>query len=108
VTSPVQNGAIIEPYLDSFRNKLSNNIKFTDIDRYGAPLLCHIPFGKRTCKKVPHGAASSRPLLTLKDLKTKEIQMDLTSMYDEEAFQISAVKKCRVCFLQERTEFEDD
>jgi hypothetical protein len=46
--------------------------------------------------------------LTLKDLKAKEIQMHLTSMYDNEAFQISAVKKWRACFLQERTEFGDD
>jgi hypothetical protein len=62
VTLPVENGAIIEPYLYSFRTRLSNNIKFTDIDRYGAPLLWHVPFGKRTCKKMPHGAASSPPL----------------------------------------------
>jgi hypothetical protein len=36
--SPVENGEIIEPYLYSLRNRLSNKIKFTDIDRYGARL----------------------------------------------------------------------
>jgi hypothetical protein len=46
--------------------------------------------------------------LGLKDLKAKEIQMDVTSVYDDEAFQISAVKKWRTWFLQERTELGDD
>jgi hypothetical protein len=31
--------------------------------------------------------------LTLKDLKTKEIAIELTNMYGDEALQISAVKK---------------
>jgi hypothetical protein len=31
--------------------------------------------------------------LTLKDLKTKKIAIKLTSVYGDEAFQISAVKK---------------
>jgi hypothetical protein len=31
--------------------------------------------------------------LTLKDLKDKEIEIQLTNMYDDEAFRISAVKK---------------
>jgi hypothetical protein len=38
------------------------------------------------------GAASSRPLLTLKNLKVKEIEMELTRAYGNEALQISAVK----------------
>jgi hypothetical protein len=44
-------------------------------------------------QKVPDGAANNRPLFTLKGLKAKEIEMELTSVDDDEAFQISAVKK---------------
>jgi transposase len=47
-------------------------------------------------------------LLALKDLKAKEIPMDVTSVYHDEAFQISAVKKWQARFLQEGTELEDD
>jgi hypothetical protein len=32
-------------------------------------------------------------LLTLKGIKAKKIEMELTSMYDNEGLQISAVKK---------------
>jgi hypothetical protein len=64
-------------------------------------------FGKPARRKVPDGAASSRPLLTLKGLKAKEIEMELTSVYEDETLQISAAKKWRTCFLQGRIEFGD-
>jgi len=59
-------------------------------------------------QKVVDGAASSRPRWTLKDLKAEEIEMELTDVYGDEAFQISAVTKWRTCVLQGRTEPGDD
>jgi hypothetical protein len=53
---------------------------------------------------VVDGAAASRPLLTLKGLKTKEIEMELTDVDGDEALHISAVKKWRKAFLQRKTE----
>jgi hypothetical protein len=47
-------------------------------------------------------------LLTFKGFKAKEIEMELTSMYSDEALQIFTVKKWRTRFLQGRTEFGDD
>jgi hypothetical protein len=38
--------------------------------------------------------------LAIKDLKTKKTEMEPTSVYENEAFQISAVKKWRTRFLQ--------
>jgi hypothetical protein len=61
-------------------------------------------FGKPARRKVPDVAASSRPLLTLKGLKAKEIEMELTNVHGDEALQISAVRKWRIRFLQGRTE----
>jgi hypothetical protein len=40
---------------------------------------------------------------TLKSLKAKEIEMELTSMYGDEALSISAMKKWRTYFLQRKT-----
>jgi hypothetical protein len=57
---------------------------------------------------VPDGAASSRPLFDTQNLKAQEIEMELTNVHDDEAFQISALKKCQTPFLQERTELGDD
>jgi hypothetical protein len=43
----------------------------------------------------------ARPrVLTFKGLNAQEIEMELTSVYGDEAFQISAVKKSRTHFLQ--------
>jgi hypothetical protein len=50
-------------------------------------------FGKRTCKRVPDRTAHNRPRLTLKGLKAKTIETELTSVYDNEGLQIFAVKK---------------
>jgi hypothetical protein len=44
-------------------------------------------------QKVRDGTASRRTLLTVKDLKAKEIQMDLTDVYGNEGLRISAVQK---------------
>jgi hypothetical protein len=42
--------------------------------------------------------------LTRKSLKAKEIEMELTNVYGNEVFLISAIKKWRTCFLQETRE----
>jgi hypothetical protein len=42
--------------------------------------------------------------LLVKSLKTKEIAMELTIVYDDEALQIFAMKKCQTRFLQGRRE----
>jgi predicted ATP-binding protein involved in virulence len=47
-------------------------------------------------------------LLTIKGLKGKKIEMELTSVYGDEPLQISAVKKWRTHFRQGRTELRDD
>jgi hypothetical protein len=47
-------------------------------------------------------------LLALKGLKTKDIEMELMSMYGDEVLQISDGKKWRTRFLQGRTELGDD
>jgi hypothetical protein len=47
-------------------------------------------------------------LLTLKGFKAKEFEMELTSVYGDEALQISAVKKWRTCFRQGKTKLGDD
>jgi hypothetical protein len=46
--------------------------------------------------------------LILKGLNAKEIEMEFTSVYDDEALQISAVKNWGTRFLQARTELGDD
>jgi transposase len=46
--------------------------------------------------------------LTVKGLKAKEIEMELTSIYEDEALQISALKKWWTRFLQGRTELGDN
>jgi hypothetical protein len=46
--------------------------------------------------------------LTLKGLKAQEIEMELTSVYSDEAIHISDVKKWRTHFLQRRTELGDN
>jgi hypothetical protein len=48
------------------------------------------------------------PLLSLKGLKAKEIEMELTSIFRDEALLISAVKKWRRRFLRKRTELGDE
>jgi transposase len=47
-------------------------------------------------------------LLSLKSFNANETETELTSVHDDEAFQISAIKKWRTRFMQKRTEFEDD
>jgi hypothetical protein len=98
--SPVENGEIINTYLDSFRNRLSNSRKFTDIDRYraglyGASFLANIDEEKREMK--PPSVVRS---LILKGLRLKEIKIELTNMYGDEALLITAVKKWLTCFMQ--------
>jgi hypothetical protein len=46
--------------------------------------------------------------LTLKGLKAKEIEMELTNAYDIDVLQIAAVKKWRTRFLQGTREVGDD
>jgi hypothetical protein len=46
--------------------------------------------------------------LTIKGLKAKKIKMEITSVYGDEALQISAVKKWRKHFMLGRTELGDD
>jgi hypothetical protein len=46
--------------------------------------------------------------LTLKGPKAKGIEMELPSVYGDEALQISAVKKWRTRFFQGRTEQGDN
>jgi hypothetical protein len=59
--SPGENGEINKPFLCSLRNRLSNTLKFTAIDRSGAP-LCVTSF-LQTCKQnMPNGPTSARPL----------------------------------------------
>jgi hypothetical protein len=86
--SLVGNGEIIKPYLYSLWNRLSNQIKFTDIGRYGAPLYGISVLANVQAVTVRDGAANTRLLLTLKVLKAKEINMELTSVYGDEALQI--------------------
>jgi transposase len=54
------------------------------------------------------GQRAIASVLTLKGLKAKEIEMELTSVYGDEALEISAVKKWLTCFLQGRTKLGDD
>jgi hypothetical protein len=55
-------------------------------------------FGKRTRKRVLDGAGTVVRFLTLKGLKAKEIEMELTTMYGNEALQISTRKKIANAF----------
>jgi hypothetical protein len=57
---------------------------------------------------MPDRAVNSRPLLTLKSFKAKEIEMELRNVHGDEALQIFAVKKQRTRFLQGRTELGDN
>jgi len=57
---------------------------------------------------MPDGAASSRPLLVLKDLNAKELGIELTTLDGNETLEISAVKQWRTRFLEGRTELGDD
>jgi hypothetical protein len=50
-------------------------------------------FWQTYAKEVPNGAASNCLLLTLKGLKAKQIEMELTSVYGDEGLQIFALKK---------------
>jgi hypothetical protein len=66
-------------------------------------------FGKRARKqKCETEQRAAVRFLTRKGLKAKEVEMELTSAYGDEAFQISAVKKWRTRFLPGRKELGDD
>jgi hypothetical protein len=78
-----------------------------DIDKYGVS-LCGASFlanpSAEQCQMEPRAVVR---VLSLKGLKAKEIEMALTSVYGDEALQISAVKKWRMRFLQGTTELGD-
>jgi hypothetical protein len=64
-----------------------------DIDRCEAP-LCGISFlANGYAKKCQMRHRAVVRVLTLKGLKAQEIEMELTSMYGNEALQISAIRK---------------
>jgi hypothetical protein len=67
-------------------------------------------FDKRIRKKGRWSSEQRAALrcLPLKDLKAKDIEMELTNVYNNEALQISAGKKRRTGFLQEKTKLGHD
>jgi transposase len=86
---------------------LSDNIKFRDIVPYDAPLCGASVLANGHAEKCQMEQRVIARLLTLKGLKATEIEMELTSVYIDEALQISAVNKWRRHFLQGRTELGD-
>jgi hypothetical protein len=82
-------------------------MKFTDIDWYGAPLS-----GASLLASVDNkGQMEQRTVvrvLTIESLKAKEIEMELTTVYCDEALQMFALPKRQTDFLQARTELGDD
>jgi hypothetical protein len=79
----------------------------TNIDPYGASVSVALLLANAQAK-LPDGSASSSSLLALKDLKAKEIEMELVSVYGSEALQISLVQKLPTHFLQGTTKLGDD
>jgi hypothetical protein len=63
-----------------------------DINSYEAP-SCGALFWQMSRQKCQMQQQAGIPVLTLKGLKAQEIEMELTSVYCEEALQISALKK---------------
>jgi hypothetical protein len=65
-------------------------------------------FGKRRAKKCQMEQRAVVRVLTIKGLKAKEIEMELTSMYCDDVLQTLAVEKWRTRLLQGGTEPGDD
>jgi hypothetical protein len=105
--SPVENEEIIRRYLYSLRNRRSNNMKFTDLDSYGAPLCSASFLAKVHAKKCQMEQRAVVRFLTLKGLKTKEIEMEITNVHGDEALQIYTGKKWQTRFLQGRLQLGD-
>jgi hypothetical protein len=105
--SLVENGETMKPYLYFIRNRLFNNIKFTDIDRYDAS-LCGASFSANVQEKCQMEQRAVVRSFTFKGLKVKKIEMELTNVYGDEALHISVVKNWRTRFLQGRTKLEND
>jgi hypothetical protein len=97
----------VKPYLYSLRNRPSNNIKCTDIDRYGAPLYGASSLTNVHEEKCQMEQRTVVCLLSLKGLKAKEIEMEPTSVYGDEAVRISVLLKRPTRFLEGRTDFGD-
>jgi hypothetical protein len=68
-------------------------IIFTDIDWYNVPLSGFSFLANVQAEKCQMEQRAIVPFLTFKDLKTQEIERELTWMYGDQAIQISAVKK---------------
>jgi transposase len=83
-------------------------MKFTEIDRHGAPLCGASFLAKMHERKCLMERRAAVRFLTVKGLKSRDVEMELTSVYDDEGCQISAGKKWRRRFLQRRTELGDD
>jgi hypothetical protein len=79
-------------------------MKFMDVDQYGAPLCGASFLANAHAKKCEMEQRAILRVLTVKGLKALEIEIDLTSVYGDEAFQISARKKWRTRFLQRTAE----
>jgi hypothetical protein len=99
----VENGESIKSSLDSLRNRLFNNLKFTDIDWYGAPLYFLSFFAVLQAEKCQMEQGVVVCILTGKSHKAQEIQMNLTCMYEDEVLKISAIKKWQTHFLERIT-----
>jgi hypothetical protein len=72
--APTEHGEILKRYLYSLRNRLTNNIKLTDIDWYGAP-WCGVSFlASGHAKECQTQQREIFRFLTLKGLKRPQSQ----------------------------------